>query len=152
MLSTKSFYIKLIGVLLTCSSVVVFGQSVSEMKRAQMSKQSGAQMSKQSGAQMDKQSADMACIDWGCVPVDETGKSTDCYNFPNAQCSLLDQLRGCVTWHFKDWRRNTDGDLGLGVSLEQQIQSKCLQDPRPESHYENGQYWGKCERNLTMCF
>ena len=152
MLSTKSFYIKLIAVLLTCSSVVVFGQSVSEMKRAQMSKQSGAQMDKQSGPQMDKQSADMACIDWGCVPVDETGKSTDCYNFPNAQCSLLDQLRGCVTWHFKDWRRNTDGDLGLGVSLEQQIQSKCLQDPRPESHYENGQYWGKCERNLTMCF
>ena len=142
MLSTKSFYIKLIAVLLTCSSVVVFGQSVSEMKRAQMDKQSGAQMDKQSGPQMDKQSADMACIDWGCVPVDETGKSTDCYNFPNAQCSLLDQLRGCVTWHFKDWRRNTDGDLGLGVSLEQQIQSKCLQDPRP----------GKCERNLTMCF
>ena len=38
MLSTKSFYIKLIAVLLTCSSVVVFGQSVSEMKRAHMAK------------------------------------------------------------------------------------------------------------------
>ena len=38
MLSTKSFYIKLIVVLLTCSSVVVFGQSVSEMKRAHMAK------------------------------------------------------------------------------------------------------------------
>ena len=43
MLSTKSFYIKLIAVLLTCSSVVVFGQSVSEMKRAQMSKQKSKQ-------------------------------------------------------------------------------------------------------------
>ena len=137
MLSTNSFYIKLIAVLLTCGSVVVFGQSVSEMKRTQM----------------DKQSADMACIDWGCVPVDETGKSTDCYNFPNAQCSLLDQLRGCVTWHFKEARRNNGGGrVGVGDTLEQQIQSKCLQDPRPKSHYENGQYWGKCERNLTMCF
>ena len=38
MLSTKSFYIKLIAVLLTCCSVVVFGQSVSEMKQAHMAK------------------------------------------------------------------------------------------------------------------
>ena len=46
MLSTKSFYIKLIAVLLTCSSVVVLGQSVSEMKRAQMSKQKNKEVSR----------------------------------------------------------------------------------------------------------
>ena len=38
MLSTKSFYINFITVLLTCCSCVVFGQSVSEMKRAHMAK------------------------------------------------------------------------------------------------------------------
>ena len=44
MLSTKSFYIQLIAVLLTCCSFVVFGQSVSEMKRAQMSKQKSKEL------------------------------------------------------------------------------------------------------------
>ena len=38
MLSTKSFYIKLIAVLLTCCSFVVFGQTAIEMKRAQIAK------------------------------------------------------------------------------------------------------------------
>ena len=39
MLSTKSLQIKLIAVLLMCCSVVVFGQSAIEKKRALMSKQ-----------------------------------------------------------------------------------------------------------------
>ena len=38
MLSTKSLYIKLIACLLMCCSVVVFGQTASEMKRAQFAK------------------------------------------------------------------------------------------------------------------
>ena len=46
MLFTKYFHIKLIAVLLTCSSIVVFGQSVSEMKRAQMTKQKSKQVNK----------------------------------------------------------------------------------------------------------
>ena len=48
MLFTKYFHIKLIAVLLTCSSIVVFGQSVSEMKRAQMTKQKSKQVNKPS--------------------------------------------------------------------------------------------------------
>ena len=38
MLSTKSLYLKLIACLLMCCSAVVFGQTASEMKRAQIAK------------------------------------------------------------------------------------------------------------------
>ena len=86
MLSTKFFYIKLIAVLLTCSSVVVFGQSVGEMKRAHMAKKNtmvndryqaqeiqtvGESDGRQDG---DKQDGTIQSGDTGCfqnaVPVD----------------------------------------------------------------------------------
>ena len=46
MLFTKYFHIKLIAVLLTCSSIVVFGQSVSDLTRAPMTKQKSKQVNK----------------------------------------------------------------------------------------------------------
>ena len=67
MLSTKSFYIKLIAVLLTCSSVVVFGQSVSEMKRAQMDKQGDASDTINKSDPVGK-----SCTGPWCVDVEET--------------------------------------------------------------------------------
>ncbi len=48
MLPTKSFSIKLIAVLLTCCSFAVFGQTASEMKRAQLAKKQ--MLGKQGGA------------------------------------------------------------------------------------------------------
>ena len=75
MLFAKFFYIKLIAVLLTCSSVVVLGQSVSEMKHAQMEKQNDASNTINKSDPIEK-----TCVGLWCVNVDKTEKSTDCYN------------------------------------------------------------------------
>ena len=57
MLSTKSLYIKLIAVLLTCCSFVVFGQTTNDMKRPQTaSEMKRDQMIKQTLGQVEPNS------------------------------------------------------------------------------------------------